>query len=533
MTNYVYYSPCVYEDIPKENIVFEPIIGSSQEIVIDTRADETLYHGTRGPGKTATEINYPRQFIGIGYGAHLKILMIDKHYKNFADIIAQAKKFFLPYGDCKFLGGTSEVKFVWDTGEEFLLRHMKDPKDYLNIHGMEYPIILWNELTKHPTSELYDLVASTNRSSFVPEIHTPKLKDGTYNTPDKKPLPPIPLKIIATTNSSGPGRLWVKRRFIDPAPSGTLIKTVVKDVFNPRTQKKQDVTRTRMAVFGSFMENTFLPVSYIADLMEKTKHNKHLHDSWIKGLWDTSSGGAFDDLWDRDIHIKPRFKIPSNWYLKRCFDWGSSTPFAVVWIAEANGENAIMEDGSIFCPAKGSFVVFQEWFGGEDIAFNKGLGLSPREICLGVKKKDKKYDGILGMEANMLRDGYISGKIHPGAADNQIGNIISTDVETIKKKMSDCGVHWTPSDKSSGSRVNGLSILRQMLKCSIEGEGKGIYFMQNCTNCTDSIPFLPLDEDNPEDIEDGCIDHLYDALRYGATESSNRTAKNIEYQPVH
>lgn len=523
MSNYTAQRPVEYKDIDQSNIVFKPIIGSSQEVAMDSRADETLYHGTRGPGKTAVQLNFARQFIGVGYGAFMKIIMIDKHYKNFADVIAQAKKFFLPYGDCKFLGGTSEVKFVWNTGEEFLFRHMKDADDYQNIHGMEHPIILWNELTKHATSDLYDLVSSTNRSSFIPEIHTPKLPDGTYNTPDKKPLPEIPLKIFSTTNSSGPGRLWVKKRFIDVAPSGTLVKTVTKDVFNPRTQKYEDIVRTQIAIFGSFMENIYLSPKYIADLMEKTKNNKHLYNSWILGLWDKSSGGAFDDIFNSDIHIVNKFAIPSNWYTKRCFDWGNRHPFAVVWMAESNGEEVYMPDGTTKTFPKGSQIIFHEIYGGEDITTNVGLGKSPKEISA----------MILEEEMSMMLNEWISEPPDPGAADNQIGNVITSDRDTIKTEMENCGVSWTESDKSKGSRVWGLNLIRNMLKCAIEKEGAGIYFMRHCVNCIETIPNLPLDEDNPEDIDTSCNDHLYDATRYGIVEGSNRLATNIKFKPAY
>lgn len=36
-------------EIAEHNIVFKPIIGSSQEVAIDSRADHTLFYGTRRP----------------------------------------------------------------------------------------------------------------------------------------------------------------------------------------------------------------------------------------------------------------------------------------------------------------------------------------------------------------------------------------------------------------------------------------------------------------------------------------------------
>lgn len=475
-----------------------------------------------GPGKTATQLMFFRQFVGQGYGSFWKGIIFDKHYKNFNDIISQAKRFFLPFNDCKFLGGTAEVKFVWDSGEELLLRHVKDVADYDNFHGFESPFLGWNELTKHATSDLYNRMMSINRSSFTPVRDTPRLANGEYNTPDKKPLPPIPLKVFSTCNPSGPGRLWVKKMFINVASPGTLVRNDIS-VFNPRTQKDEIVTKTQIAIFGSFKENIYLPPSYIAELYRLTENNPALHAAWVKGSWDQSSGGAFDDIFDSDIHIVDRFAIPSNWYAKRCFDWGNRHPFAVVWMAESNGEEVYMPDGTTKTFPKGSQIIFHEIYGGEDITTNVGLGKSPKEISA----------MILEEEMSMMLNEWISEPPDPGAADNQIGNVITSDRDTIKTEMENCGVSWTESDKSKGSRVWGLNLIRNMLKCAIEKEGAGIYFMRHCVNCIETIPNLPLDEDNPEDIDTSCNDHLYDATRYGIVEGSNRLATNIKFKPAY
>ena len=70
----------------------------------------------------------------------------------------------------------------------------------------------------------------------------------------------------------------------------------------------------------------------------------------LQGDWNIVSGGALDDLWRSDVHVLPRFRIPFSWRLDRTFDWGSSTPFSVGWWAEANGEEAVLEDGINILP---------------------------------------------------------------------------------------------------------------------------------------------------------------------------------------
>ena len=98
---------------PNLEVVWEPIKGSSQELAIDTRCHHTLYHGTRGPGKTITQLMRFRRRVGIGYGSFWRGVIFDKEYKNFADIIAQSKRFFSKFDDgAKFISSPSDLKWV-------------------------------------------------------------------------------------------------------------------------------------------------------------------------------------------------------------------------------------------------------------------------------------------------------------------------------------------------------------------------------------------------------------------------------------
>lgn len=496
--------------------VWEPIPGSSQELALDTRCHHTLYHGARGPGKTITQLMRFRKRVGIGYGSYWRGIIFDREYKNLADLIAQSKRFFPRFGDgAKFLESASEYKWVWPTGEELLLRHAKKPSDYDNFHGHEYPFIGWNELTKYPTSELYDKMMSTNRSSFSPERDTPKRKDGTYDTADGKPLPPIPLEVFSTTNPNGPGHNWVKLRFISCAQMGEVVRTEVA-VFNPQTQKDDVVVKTQVAIFGSYRENIYLSPEYVAELEQITDPN--LRAAWLMGSWDVNAGGAFDDLFKQSVHVLPRFAIPEGWHVDRSFDWGSSHPFSVGWWAEANGEEIELPGGRIFCPPPGTLIQIAEWYGCEVLGTNKGTKMSAPDVALGVRDR----------EIELMQGNWVAEQPRPGPADNQIRDVRESDVDTIEKKMSDKGVRWTRSDKSKGSRKNGFQLLRDRLEAAIKGEGPAIYFMSNCVASITLIPALPRDEKDLDDVDTDAEDHPYDMTRYRVLAGSNRAAKSLK-----
>src|SRR5690606_26934875 len=152
-----------------------------------------------------------------------------------------------------------------------------------------------------------------------------------------------PLEVFATTNPYGVGHMWVKRMFIDPAEPGVPVVTEIS-VFNPRTQTREIIRKYQVRIFGSYKENLFLPPESIAELESITDENKR--EAWLHGNWDIVAGGALDDVWKKDVHVVPRFKVPPNWKIKRSFDWGSSHPFSVGWWAESNGEEVRMPDGT-------------------------------------------------------------------------------------------------------------------------------------------------------------------------------------------
>ena len=342
---------------------------------------------------------------------------------------------------------------------------------------------------------------SINRSSFTPE------KDGPH-------LPPIPLRVFATTNPFGIGHAWVKRQFIDPAPYGQIVRKEFT-VYNPRTEREETVERSQVALFGSWRENPYLDPVYVAALQDQRDPNKRA--AWNEGRWDVTAGGAIDDLWRNDVHIVPDFDIPREWYLDHGFDWGSSEPCCYLIFAEANGEEVTLTDGRTFAPPAGTIFVVGEYYATEQIGTNKGLKLGAHAIAENIKEYVER----------LLEINAIPRVPAPGPADNQIRDVRDTEQETIEKKMADRGVHFTASDKSPGSRRNGLQLLRDRLENSLTGEGPGLYVMRRCQATIATMPILPRDSKKLDDVDTSAEDHAYDTVRYRVLKGVTRAAKAI------
>jgi hypothetical protein len=495
---------------------------TSQELALAVKANHILYTGARGPGKTDTQLMRFYSRVGMGYGSYWRGVIFDKEYKMLDDLILKSKRWFYLFQDGgKFLESTSALKWVWPGGEELLFRAFSDKEDYWNYHGQEFPFIGWNELCKYPVADCYNRAMSLNRSSFTPEKDTPikpiHTRDGGIVCDRSRGIlcSPIPLETFSTTNSYGPGHAWVKRRFIDPAPYGKIVN-ITREIFNPQTQREESVTKSQVAIFGSYRENIYLSPEYIAEL--EGEEDENLRASWLEGSWDITAGGALSDVWRSNTHVIPQFNIPKGWYVDRSGDWGSSHPFWIGWWAEANGEEVDLGDGRIICLNRGSLILIEEWYGTKEVGTNKGLKLSAGDVA----------DGIRDREIALMATGRIAIQPFPGPMDNQIREVREVSQDTIEKTFADHGIIWQNSDKSRGSRIIGLQLARGRLQAAQRGEGPGLYVMENCRSSIAIIPNLPRDEKNLDDIDTTTEDHPWDGWRYRILKGNNRLATEIE-----
>jgi hypothetical protein len=407
------------------------------------------------------------QHVGQGHGQHWRGILFRRTYKQLDDVVAKTKEWFY----CIFPTATyNKANFTWTfaDGEQLLLRHFDSKDDYWNYHGHELPWIGWEELTNWPTLEGYLMMMSCCRSSH----------------------PGMPRKYRATANPYGVGHNVVKARFIEPDGIPTFYGTPIND-------KGQ----TRVYIHGTIWENKILlqnDPAYLQVLMAETDDVKR--KAWLDGSWDIVAGGMFDDLWDPARHVVEPFTIPRGWKIDRCFDWGSSKPFAVLWCAESDGTVATYPNGDEVHAPKGTIFVFNEWYGWNGKP-NEGCRMLAREIARGVKGHE---------EAWKLR-------VAPGPADSAI--YTKEDGRSIAGEMENMGVKWTPSDKGPGSRVAGWEVMRQYLAAAKTRpmEDPGLLIFSTCPQLIRTLPSLPRDERKLDDVDTNAEDHLADALRYRLT----------------
>lgn len=441
---------------------------------------EVLYEGTRGPGKTDALLMDFCQDVGKGWGGEWKGVLFRKTYPELKDVIDKSKK-WIPRIWPQAVFNESKNFWTWPDGEQLLFRQFERESDYWKYHGHAYPWQGWEELTTWASDACYKSMFSCARS----------------------PIKGIPIRIRATTNPYGPGHNWVKTRFRLPLKGLSIVGPLIADSVDENGDKEPP----RRAIHGHISENRILLTAdpgYISRIRAAAR-NKAEAAAWLDGSWDIVAGGMFDDVWDKKYHLVANFpleKIPPGWVIDRSYDHGSSKPFSVGWWAESNGE-PFTHDGRVFGPIKGDLYRIAEWYGFTGKP-NTGVRMLAGDIAKGIL--DREED--LG----------IKGRVKKGPADTSIfddyepGSSVAGDMEAK-------GVKWDRADKGPGSRKQGWEQIRKMLKAAVpvQGVGRtepGLFICDRCEQFKRTVPVLPRDDKDQDDVDTEAEDHIGDEVRY-------------------
>ncbi len=311
-------------------------------------------------------------------------------------------------------------------------------------------------------------------------------------------MPGMPRCYRATTNPYGPGHNWVKSRWRLPQSRGRIIRDSYRD---------GELEPPRLAVHGSIYENRILlhaDPDYIQKIRAAARNQSELK-AWLNGDWNIVAGGMFDDLWRGEVHVVPSFPlkmVPRGWYLDRAHDWGSSAPFAVLWFAESNGE-PFTYNGRTYGSVRGDLFVIAEWYGWNGNR-NEGVRMLAKDVGAGTKDRERDWE--------------IDHRVKPGPADASIFD--TENGNNIAKDMEKAGCKWNPADKSAGSRKQGWEMTRKMFKGALPppGGGKrelpGLFVFDTCLQTIETLPSLPRDDKDLDDVNTEAEDHIADALRY-------------------
>lgn len=260
-----------------------------------------------------------------------------------------------------------------------------------------------------------------------------------------------PQKMILAANP-GPSDHWVYRRFIDP-------------------DTRHDQTRYIHCTLYDNEEN--LDEKFFASRIRTQQHNPEYFRRMILGEWGVFSGSRFK-CWDETKHVIEPFDIPSHWEIMEGIDYGSASPFAVVWVAIDPLER---------------WYVFAEHFERE-----WPLSAHARKI------KEVRERHIVAPSVSWL--------------DPSCWRSERTEWESIATELADLGIYGA---KAQNERLAGWARLEELMTEEVYDPSLGVktprlQIFNTCRNLIKELPNLRYKE-GTDDVEKR-NDHASDALRY-------------------
>ena len=384
------------------------------------------------------------------------MLLVRRSTEELRELISVSKQLYpkaIP--GIKFM--ERDKTWVAPSGATLWMSYLDRDDDVMRYQGQAFNWIGFDELTQWPTPYAWNYMRSRLRTTKASGL---------------------PLYMRATSNPGGPGHQWVKRTFIDPqTPNQSFYATDENgDVITwPKGHSREgEPLFKRKFIPATLFDNPYLSDDglYEANLLSLPEHQRR---QLLEGDWDINEGAAFPEFNRRDHVIDP-YDIPSNWIRFRACDYGYGSYTGVLWFTVVPGSEQL--------------VIY-------------------RELYVSKVTATDLADMILEIEDEAGE------RIRYGVLDSSLWHNRGDTGPSLAEQMIMKGCRWRPSDRSKGSRVAGKNEIHRRLQLDDFTEEPRMVFFNNCVQTISQIPSLPLDKNNPEDVDTHAEDHLYDALRYG------------------
>lgn len=450
---------------PAQFVVWRPNPGPQTRFLCNPER-EVLYGGAAGAGKSD----------GLLMSAVLDYknrfhrgIIFRQSYPELKDLIRRSVEVY-PYLGARYRSSTREWLFPSGAIVEF--GYMEKKNDHLK-YKRAWNFIGFDELTHWPTNGK-DADGIPCNTAYVYMLSRLRSVAGTN----------LRLRVRSTTNPGGPGHEWVRARFRIP-DDGTYSES-----FDRRTMT------FRVFIPGRIADCPQLAgTSYELDLdalPEETR--KMLKD----GRWDVTAGAMFSEF-DHRKHTCDAFALPYQIKLWRGSDDGFNAPACVLWFAEM--DRRIYVVGELYRDKMTPEIMAEE--------------VKRRDLLIPLRDADKPPV----FNTNILRGAIDSSAFN----ESGMGPASGTG---RGQKMNSLGCNWSPAQKGPGSRIAGANMIHSVLKALPDGK-PGLIIFKNCKNLIRTLPTLPRDEGNVEDVDTDSEDHAYDGLRYGL-QYSERTVKQTK-----
>ncbi|WP_102158698.1 phage terminase large subunit [Zhihengliuella halotolerans] len=437
-----------------------------QEYAHGVLVDELLYGGAGGGGKSRWARAELVRIALLIPGSRQVLFR-----RTFPDMIRSVEQPFTQEVPTRLASyNRSRHEFVFHNGSIIELAHLQREQDVAKYQGAEYQTIVFEEAT-HFTWGQYVYLKSRLRAAGKVAERLVEL--------GMRP------RMLLTANPGGVGHHWVKKRFVDPAPAET--------VFRARPSSADPTPGTRCYIPAKATDNPSLNAEYI-EVLNGLPEN--LRRALRDGDWNVLEGVRFAQ-WSEPHHvIKPEdLPMPALTGKKViAVDYGYSAPFAAVWMC-------LLHDGLV--------VVYREEYATE---------LTARQQAARILELSRAEEESTGEKIPVVMDPSMWRR-----ADAAAKKTLNKDMPPVGSPAHDyMKVLGRVPVKAVNARVHGAGLLDEKLRVQKDGFPRFLVY-DTCRDTIRTLPALPRDKKNPEDVETTAEDHLYDAVRYGLMYLAGRT----------